>query len=157
MIVGGHPYNQVLCHELCMLDDLCKYWRHDSSSQGTTQECLFLSTDYHHDCASIASPVSGDLTACTTADHDTCDSVIPDDCDYSGTRLATLEPAPGHCSSIAECQEVARILQDNNYGVHYFVFLSETEECQLFYDMRAQCQAVGGPASAPQNCYNNLI
>ena len=47
VIVEGHPYSLDLCHQLCLLNDQCQFWRHDKSEAGTSEECLFLSTDYH--------------------------------------------------------------------------------------------------------------
>merc|ERR1712189_110623 len=72
----------------------CLFWRHDSEQAGTEDECLFLKTDYHQDCKSIASPIDGDLTACSNVDQFSCDSILPENCDYTGDRLTDIEPGP---------------------------------------------------------------
>ena len=45
--VGAHPYGLDVCQKLCQLDDDCLFWRHDNTSAGTVDECLFINTDYH--------------------------------------------------------------------------------------------------------------
>jgi len=149
-IVAKHPYNELLCHKLCTLDDQCLFWRHDSEQAGTEEECLFLKTDYHQDCKSIASPIDGDLTACSNVDQSSCDSILPENCDYTGDRLTDIEPGPGHTGSIDECFEYASLLAD--FGVIYLAYLIETEDCQLFSSWSQTCTATGGPASAPEGC-----
>merc|ERR1712154_227225 len=133
-IVAKHPYNELLCHKLCTLDD----------------QCLFLKTDYHQDCKSIASPIDGDLTACSNVDQFSCDSILPENCDYTGDRLTDIEPGPGHTGSIDECFEYVSLLAD--FGVIYLAYLIETEDCQLFSSWSQTCTATGGPASAPEGC-----
>ena len=101
VVVEGHPYSLDLCHLLCSLNDKCQFWRHDLSEEGSSDECLFLSTDYHQvlsenvalvtlvpqDCRTVAGPVEGDMLACNQVDKTTCGSIILEDCQYSGTRL----------------------------------------------------------------------
>ena len=101
VIVESHPYSLDLCHHLCLLNPKCQFWRHDLSEEGSSDECLFLSTDYHQvlaenvslvtlvpqDCRTVAGPVEGDLLACNQVDKTTCGSIILEDCKYSGTRL----------------------------------------------------------------------
>ena len=45
--VGAHPYGLDVCQKLCQLDDDCLFWRHDNTTAGTKEECLFINTDYH--------------------------------------------------------------------------------------------------------------
>merc|ERR1719206_1209591 len=102
--------------------------------------------DYHQDCKTLAGPSSLNLDNCLNVDQSTCDSLIPEMCMYSGDRLTDFEFGPGETSSIQECQEVASALE--SYGVKYFVFLQESEECQLYAELVSDCQAIGGPAMA---------
>merc|ERR1712212_493447 len=140
------PCGMDVCQKLCQLDDDCLFWRHDNTSAGTKEECLFISTDYHQDCKTLAGPVSINLEDCVNVDQSSCDAVIPEICNYSGDRLTDFEFGPGETSSIQECQEVASALE--SYGVKYFVFLQESEECQLYAELVTDCQALGGPAMA---------
>merc|ERR1719495_2503424 len=152
-IVARHPYNQELCHKLCKLDDQCQFWRHDNSNEGNVDACFFLATDYHQDCMSFASPVTGDLDACSAVDYESCDSILPEDCIYSGHRLSDFEPGPGHVGSIEECFEYGRLLQD--FGVTHIAYLIETEDCRLYDSWDQECSAIGGPRQAPENCQSS--
>merc|ERR1711862_324610 len=119
-----------------------------------SEECLFLSGDHHQDCTTLAGPVGGDLIACREVDKTSCDSILLEDCQYSGTRLDSLEPLPGDTSSILECQETALTLIE--YGVNFFAFLGDTEECQLYGELEKICNVVGGPATAPEDCFTDI-
>jgi len=152
-IVARHPYTKDLCHKLCKLDDQCQFWRHDSSNEGKVDACFFLATDYHQDCMSFASPVTGDLEACSDVDYESCDSILPEDCIYSGHRLSDFEPGPGHVGSIEECFEYGRLLQ--NFGVTHIAYLIETEDCRLYDSWDQECSAIGGPRQAPENCQSS--
>merc|ERR1712215_548955 len=109
--VGAHPYGLDVCQKLCQLDDDCLFWRHDNTTAGTKEECLFINTDYHQDCKTLAGPVSINLEDCVNVDQTSCDSVIPEICNYSGNRLTDFEFGPGETSSIQECQQVASALE----------------------------------------------
>merc|ERR1712037_288837 len=146
MIVGSHPYHLDVCHLLCTLDDECLFWRHDLTKQETNEECLFLSTDYHQDCDTLAGPVDVDIGACLAVDKDSCFSVIGEKCDYTGERMEDFEFGPGETSSIQDCKEIAKTLEA--YGVTHFVFLAATEECHLYASLSSECRAWGGPATA---------
>ena len=73
---------------------------------------------------------------------------------FSLSSSGSLEPVPGNTSSISECQEIAILLQ--SYGVNYFVFFGDTEECQLYGELEKVCNVVGGPAAAPEDCFRQL-
>merc|ERR1719195_953060 len=108
-VVGKHPYGRDVCHLLCTKDDACLFWRHDRTSEGTKDECIFFSTDYHQDCETVAGPANAHIDQCqNNVNMTSCDAVLLEDCDYSGERLNALEFEPGHTSSIDECQLVAQ-------------------------------------------------
>ena len=64
--------------------------------------------------------------------------------------LADLEPGPGRTSSVDECFVVGMALQ--SYGVEFVVFLSSTEDCQLYNNLEQNCPTVGGPSTVPEEC-----
>merc|ERR1712083_386512 len=116
-------------------------------------ECLFLRTDYHQDCKSFAGPTDGNITECKSVSHNTCDSIIPEDCSYTGERLDYLEFGPGEILSIEGCQKLAATLKHSGEEVNFFVFLISSAECRLYRTMGQRCDVRGGPAVAPDSCY----
>merc|ERR1712179_316351 len=80
-------------------------------------------------------------------DTDPCYSYLEDNCSYTGDRLGNFEPPPGDVSSIEECRLWGELIQD--LGAVFFHYISTSEECHLYATMQADCQAVGGPKSAP--------
>merc|ERR1712154_357595 len=41
-VVARHPYNEVLCHKLCKLDDQCLFWRHNTAKASPVPSVVTL-------------------------------------------------------------------------------------------------------------------
>jgi len=134
-----------LCWKTCGRSDICHFWRHDFKDN--KHECQLLMTDYHQDCSSFAGPVTGNIGDCMGVDQTTCDAIIPEHCTFEGDRLPEFELGPGSLSSVEDCYGYAVDLQD--FGVKFYAFIAETEDCQLFSKMNSVCTAFGGPATTP--------
>ena len=51
----------------------------------------------------MAGPVEGDLVACSQVNKTSCDAIILEDCDYSGTRLGKGRREKGSTFIISDC------------------------------------------------------
>jgi len=144
-VIQTLPLPLELCWTTCNRADNCHFWRHDLINN--QHECQLLKTDYHQDCFSFAGPVTGSIEDCMGVDQATCDALIPEHCTFDGDHLSDFELAPGSLSSVEDCYGYANDLHD--FGVKFFAFIAETEDCQLFSKMNSVCTAYGGPATSP--------